>query len=79
MSESNYHKDNTLRTVWLTMNVPGRQAETIPDLEAALREFALDWIQEADKNTQAFGPTNNYAFSTGVVEANKLRIFIQER
>ena len=69
-----YRKDNIRRSVWLVIDVPGMAAERIPSLEQAMRDFANGWIQE-DRTKHFNDP---YASKTGVAEAKKLRIFVEE-
>lgn len=70
------HRPNTRKSVWLVIGVPGRDAQSLPELEKALREFAKEWIERATSKSSG---TDQYTVDVGTAETEKLRIFEQVR
>ena len=74
---SNRMQPNTLTSVWLVVDVPGRAAERAEELREALEKYAREWIADADRNIYAMG--QEYKVESGKEETGKLTISVRLR
>ena len=65
--------DSVQQSVFLVIDVPGVDADSVEDLKENLAEFADQWIREKTHNRIFSGP--QYTKHVGICETKKLCIF----